>query len=109
DDNMDGFLDLSLLLRFRSLRQDGFAARLDLAQGQCTAPMAGTSCGVLDGATLSSTYGFTASGTCLAAVPGTLTAAYSPEVPQLAPACFDSAAQDAVIDFGGLPLNLRAL
>jgi hypothetical protein len=109
DSNQDGFLDLSPMLRFRALRQDGFAARIDFADGQCTAPLAGTSCTVLDAESLSSSYGFTNSGACLAAVPGTLTAAYTPEVPVLAPACFDSAARDAVIDFGGLPMTLRAV
>lgn len=101
DGNGDGYLDLSSLLLFRPLRQDGVPARLDTTDGLCVPPANATSCAP-DPATLPvlRNYATLAAGTCLSAIPGT-TGGYSPGVPAPAAPCFLSDARDTILNFNG--------
>lgn len=108
DGDGDTFLDLSLLLQFRPLDPLASGARLDLANGLCTAPMAGTSC-TLDTTSIPQTaaYDGQAAGTCLAALAGT-TSGYTPAVGSTSAPCFVTSARPISLTLNGLPLPLRS-
>ncbi|MFN7961406.1 MAG: hypothetical protein U0002_09060 [Thermoanaerobaculia bacterium] len=109
DGDGDTFLDLSPLLQFRPLDVLASALRLDLAQGLCTAPVAGTSC-TLDSAQLPRTvaYDGLAAGSCLGTVAGT-TSGYTPAPTLPTLPCFVSRAAHHTVQFGDFPLPLRGV
>ncbi len=108
DGDGDTFLDLSTLLQFRPLVPLATGERLDLASGQCTAPLTGTSC-TLDGLSLPQTtqYSGQAVGTCLGALAGT-TSGYSPAVASTPAPCFVTAARPISLTLNDLTLPLRS-
>lgn len=107
DDDMDGLLDLSLLMLFRPLDATGTGERVDFQNGACSAPLATTSCTVADGslATKLDYDGLTA-GTCLEALAGT-TSGYSPGITDVAAPCFTTVAETLTVDLLGIPVTLQ--
>ncbi len=104
----DGFLDSSDLLLFRPLAQDGSPQRVESQAGQCTAPVAGTQCAPLPGSTTAPFYyaAFT-TGTCLAALPGTIgSPPYSPAIANVAAPCFVTAQRTIIFENGGATIPL---
>jgi cysteine-rich repeat protein len=112
DADGDGYLDLSFLLIFRPLDQTpGITGAMDLATGQCTAPMAGTSCDLQPMTMLNpTTFMNTASGTCLAAIPGTTTprvGGYTPTITNTTGPCFVSGSIVIMLTIGGATITLQ--
>jgi hypothetical protein len=109
DGDGDTFLDLSLLFEFRPFDVLAVGLRLDLDQGQCTAPVAGTSCAP-DPLFVPRTvpYDGFAAGACLGTVAGT-TSGYSPPVGTPNLPCFGSRATNHTLPFGDFLLPLRDL
>ena len=110
DSEPDGFLDSSFLLEFRPFDEAASALRLDLGNGLCTAPVAGTSCAP-DPSALpqTATYDGLAAGACLAPLAGTTHGPYTPEVASVAGPCFVSAPRRVVFDLNGVALPLTDL
>lgn len=108
DGNGDGFLDNSNLLLFRPLNQLGAIGRVDSAAGQCTAPVAGTSCALPAGVEGNAfNYAAEASISCLAPIAGTTgSPAYSPAIASALPPCFRTAQRTFTVDNGGVPITL---
>lgn len=104
----DGFLDASSLLWFRPLRQDGRIARVDNGPADCLAPAPTSGCAPSPTATPTAySYAAFASGTCLAALPGTIgSPAYSPAVAAATAACFVTAPRTLVLDNNGTLITL---
>lgn len=104
----DGFLDRSDLLLFRPLAQDGSPQRVESQAGQCTAPVAGTSCAPLPGSTPEPfIYASFDGGTCLAALPGTIgVPAYTPAIAAVGGPCFVTTPRTLVFDSGGTAIPL---
>lgn len=105
DGDADGFLDQSSLLLFRPLELVG-PAILELAGGQCTAPIETTMCAAdpLVPSTLFDYDGID-QGTCLEALPGT-TSGYSPAIDEPSLPCFVTLPQDLILDLQGLQVTL---
>lgn len=107
DGNGDTYLDASYLLEFRPFDALASGLRLDVANGLCTAPVAGTSC-IPDPASVptSTTYDGRAAGGCLAPLAGTTYGPYSPDPAAPSAPCFVSTARNLTFTSGGLPLPL---
>jgi hypothetical protein len=107
DSNTDGFLDSSPLWLFQNALAGPAIRRFDTAGGQCTAPLAGTSC-AFPALTNADTYTVITSGTdsCFAPIAGS-TGGYSPAVATINSPCFLSAAKpNAALDFNGVSVPL---
>jgi hypothetical protein len=104
----DGFLDSSDLLLFRPLAQDGTPQRVETQAGQCTAPVAGTSCAPLPGSTPAPFYyASSTTGTCLAPITGTTgSPAYNPAIASAAAPCFVTAPRTINFANGGTSIPL---
>ncbi|HEX4954957.1 MAG TPA: hypothetical protein VF017_16325 [Thermoanaerobaculia bacterium] len=109
DGDGDTFLDLSLLHQFRPYDALAASLRLDVGQGLCTAPVAGTNCAPDPSFIPRTTVydGFSA-GPCLGALAGT-TSGYTPAVATIAPPCFVSQPAHHSLPTGTLILPLRGL
>lgn len=114
DDDMDGLLDLSLLLVFRPLNQSTAAGMMmgsgDIIEADCTAPASTTSCTRPMGSMPIASFTFTnqASGTCLGTTVGgsSVVRPYSPPVAVPGGPCFVSSAQSITIDIAGINIPL---
>lgn len=107
DGNGDGFLDASTLKLFRPAPDGGRIRRLDTAPGQCTLPVASTTCLVGTLSSVENYWTHTGADSCLAALPGT-TGGYNPPVPTIAPPCWlGDFLQESQTDFNGLQITLR--
>ncbi len=108
DGDADGLLDLSFLLVFRPLDQTvPGGGPLEFVEGDCTAPMAGTTCDLPAGAMPQlTTYTNLGAGTCLDVLPGTVRP-YSPAVATPGAPCFSSDAIQVVLTVGGAVITLR--
>ncbi len=108
DGNNDGTLDLSFVAIFDPLDQaNGAMGNITVAEADCTAPMATTSCTVDSmGSTFQmGTYTTNTAASCLDALPNT-TRPYMPAIrPSTAP-CFATTAFDLTIDFNGIQVPL---
>jgi len=103
DDDGDGYLDLSPLLRFRPFVDGADGLLLELTEGDCTTP---DSCVVApDAEPAFSAYDRPPGGPCLAAEPGT-TGGYSPAVPAPGAPCWASRTIAASFDLDGTPVPL---
>lgn len=111
DSEPDGFLDLSLLALFRPLSQPPVAGGdIEIAVGQCTAPV-GTEVCSPDGESLAGTvYSNQAAGTCLSPLAGTFgmdnTTPYSPAITSSTAPCFATAPQTFTFPLGLFDLTL---
>ena len=103
----DGFLDASSLLLFRpASRNDGSPQRLDLVAGDCTAPVAGTSCtNALGVDPAIDSYLSSSAGSCLQALGGT-TSGYSPGLPTMGSPCWLTRPADRLLDAQGVTVPL---
>jgi hypothetical protein len=110
DSEPDGLLDSSFLLEYRPFDEAAAGLRVDLGNGLCTAPMAGTTCAP-DPASVPQTalYDGQAAGSCLGALDGTTHPPYTPEVASVAGPCFVSAPRRVVFDLNGVVLPLTDL
>lgn len=105
DDDSDGTLDNSIVLRFRPLHTDGRRGLGHFGSASCSAPATGTSCEADDTPSAPLPYQGQAIGTCLSPLPGTVRP-YDPPVANPVGPCFASEAVDAELDFGlVLPLQ----
>jgi hypothetical protein len=107
DSDANGFLDSSPLWLFQNALAGPVIRRFDTAAGQCSAPLASTSCS-FPAMTNADTYTVIASGTdsCFAPIAGT-TGGYSPAVATINSPCFLSAAKPiAALDFNGVSVPL---
>jgi hypothetical protein len=103
----DGLLDLSYVIEFLPLDQALATNLVDTLSPQCSAPLAGTTCGppatplgLAGDAVLAS------AGQCLAPGVGT-TRPYAPAITIPGGPCFGSPAGAVTLDLGGIPLTLR--
>ena len=105
DADSDGLLDNNPLLLFRPLDTGTGAGLAQAVDGECTAPVAGTSCSA---ATPPAPFQYAGQelGTCLAPLPGTVNNTYSPAISAPAGPCFVAAAGAAG---AGLPLPVPLL
>ncbi|MCG8456626.1 MAG: hypothetical protein MI919_10125 [Holophagales bacterium] len=109
DGDGDGFLDQSQMLLFRPLDEMAAGARMDLRNGQCTSPLATTSCLPEPGSVITlHTYQGLDAGICFEEVPGT-TSGYSPGVGTTPAPCFGTLAIDAQVAIAGVQVVLRDL
>jgi|CXWL01.1.fsa_nt_gi hypothetical protein len=107
DGNGDTYLDASYLLEFRPFDALAVGLRLDVANGLCTAPVAGTSCAPDPASVPTSTvYSGVAVGSCLAPLAGSTYGPYSPDPAAPAAPCFVSTGRNLTFTSGGLPLPL---
>lgn len=110
DDDMDGELDLSLVLRFDPLHPAAATTGLEFIEAVCTAPEATTTC-VPDamGTTVTSTANNTLApmmpASCLGAIAGT-TRPYSPAISTPGGPCFASDAESITVSLSGIPVTL---
>ena len=107
DANGDGFLDASPLWQFQNALSGPSVRRLDTANGQCTAPLATTTCALPQSTTISS-YAPLLSGTdqCFLAPAGT-TGGYTPAVASVQVPCFYSPeVAQATLELNGLVVPL---
>lgn len=104
----DGFLDSSDLLLFRPLAQDGTPQRVETQSGQCSAPVAGTTCAPSPASTPAPFYyASSATGTCLAPLAGTIgSPAYTPAIASATAPCFVTAARTISFNSGGTVIPL---
>ena len=105
DDDGDGLLDASFMLLFRPLDEASAGDRLDSASGDCTAPLAGTTC-VPAAPPTALVYQTQGSGLCLVTEPGS-TSGYSPGIDEPSAPCFGTQATDLTVDLSGVPVTLR--
>jgi hypothetical protein len=108
DDNEDGFLDSSLLSLFRPLDENAQGERVDLEEGDCTAPVETTTCTASpDAEPTVLSYEVLNSGLCLSTVVGT-TSGYTPSIHEPAAPCFVTSIADLTFNLGGLDIVLEA-
>ena len=107
DGDMDGFIDLSLLILFRQLEPVGTNSMVEFALGECT--VAGPSCDLAPGGISNAgTYSSTATGPCLTPVGGT-TFGYTPSITTPTTPCFTSQPFDLDLPLaGGLTIRLQS-
>ncbi len=104
DSPADGNLDLNIVLVFRPRDQTpGATPDLELHFGECTATSP-TVCSPDPARVLSTATNMPTA--CLAALAGTLTAAYTPEIAAQNGPCFVSDAETITIDLSGIPVTL---
>jgi hypothetical protein len=105
DDDGDGYLDRSPVNLFRTLGQAAATSSAEVDfRAQCTATATITCSPGVPTSALASNQ---SSGTCLDAVAGTTTAAYSPEITNSSSPCFSTAATILTLDLAGIPLTLH--
>ena len=107
DSDTDGFLDSSPLWIFQNALSGPQIRRFDNADGQCSAPLASTSCS-FPAATMSDTYTVIGTGTdsCFSPIAAT-TGGYTPSVATVSPPCWLGAAKpQASLNFNGVPVPL---
>jgi hypothetical protein len=109
DGNDDGLLDLSLLLLFRPLDQaDGASGNTEFTTGECSAPIASTSCDPSDFDPIPSTYTVMQQGTCHEPDPSHLSPAnYSPAPGVTMGPCFHAGPVTISVDTEALSLPLE--
>ncbi len=108
DGDMNGFLDLSLLIVFNPFDSSGPGGTLVYLPGICTAPMAGTSCTPESTTPLYLSYQNSAAGACLEPILGTTWGPYTPEIVSPTAPCFVSEEFAGVLPlFGGTPVTLQ--
>ena len=100
DGNMDGLLDLSLVVVFRPLDQAAAGGSLDFYSAACSAPMSSTACSPGGDVPDTATYTNQTTGTCLDIAPGS-TRPYTPRVSTPAGPCFVTAPLTIAISLGG--------
>jgi cysteine-rich repeat protein len=106
DDDTDGLLDMSFLLIMRPLTQSvPGGSPIDVTVGDCTDPMAGTTCDADPADFQSTNYTNGNSGNCLEPIPGT-TGGYTPGISSPGPVCFSTAPFLLTLDFGGIQIPL---
>jgi len=109
DADLDGLLDLSMLLYFRPLDQVSTGGNMDLGVGDCTAPIGTTVCDqTATSPPAPTTFSNVTIGSCLAPYAGT-TSGYSPPVAPTSapPTCFVSASVTFEFDLAGTPIPLQ--
>ena len=107
DSDGDGFLDSSPLWIFQNPLAGPQIRRFDTASGQCSAPLASTSCG-FPAATVADTYAVINAGTdsCFSPIAAT-TGGYTPSVASVATPCWLGAAKpQASLNFNGVAVPL---
>lgn len=105
DGDMDGLLDLSLLLLFRPLDVLATGEQVDFQAGDCD--IDGNGCVATPGSMPAVlTYDGFDTGTCLDVVGGT-TSGYSPAVTPVTGPCFATVADTLVVDLLGIPVTLQ--
>ncbi|HET6566208.1 MAG TPA: hypothetical protein VFG52_12415 [Xanthomonadales bacterium] len=100
DEEGDGFLDTSIILEFSPLDQSIAANAMAVGAANCTAPMAGTTCGPLI-TSQAATATLQTGSECLAPLVGTVKP-YSPSVTTPGPVCFVSSSLTLTLDLAGL-------
>ena len=107
DADLNGFLDLSYVLRLRPLRQgDGALGAFTVVSADCTAPLASTSCQADGSAPTVSTYASRTEELCLAPLPGTTRVSYAPAITNSTQPCFGSEPATLTLSLGGIPVTL---
>lgn len=105
DEDMDGLVDLGLLLLFRPLDVLAMGEQVDFQAGDCN--IDGSGCDTTpDTAPAVLTYDGIDTGTCLDVLGGT-TSGYSPVVTPVAGPCFTTVAETLVVDLLGIPVTLQ--
>ena len=104
DGDGDGYLDVAYLLQFTPLNQAAATNPLTVGSAQCTAPLAGTTCGPLTGAQ-ASTATLDDAMTCLEPIVGTVRP-YTPPVTNPGAPCFVSSPFTLTLNLLGAPLLL---
>ncbi len=107
DGDGDGVVDLSFVLVFDPLDQNG-SGDLDWIEADCSFPLVGTSCTATDmAAPAEGTYVSDASAACLTPTPAELTDMYAPDPNTAAAPCFLGAYDTVIIELGGVVLPLQ--
>jgi hypothetical protein len=107
DDPPDGQLDLSIVLVFRPIDVAGTATPVDaVVSANCTAPLAGTSCTVDEGSTVTPSTATNGASACLTPEAGT-TGGYDPAVGVPAGPCFVSDKEVVTLIASGVELELQ--
>lgn len=106
DGDGDGLLDVSPVVVFNPLSQSGGASTpMELVFARCSA--SSVTCSGANANHFAATGTSQLTGTCLAPLPGTTTASYSPAIDATSGACFSSDAQTLAISLQGITVNLR--
>lgn len=114
DETTEGDFALNVLAAFRPLVQPpGAGSAVEIYTGECTAPLFGETCGPGANPPAITTYVNQASGTCVAALPGTTgpgnTGSYSPSVlPSTAP-CLSSLPTSVSLSLDVINIDLEAV
>ncbi len=106
----DTNLDLSIATVFRPLAQTAATSPLEVHFPTCTAPLGTTTCSRMPSGTtpILTTGTNMATGSCLAALTGTIGApAYTPAITTPSGPCYVSAPVTVTISLGGIPVVLR--
>jgi len=101
DWDLDGFIDVSVMLLFRPLDQGGPGGPMDAARGLCLPPAAGTTCSLDPFTPAQPTFYTNGAGVCLAPVPGTLTpfaGGYAPPITVPVGPCMATGAVSLTLD-----------
>ncbi len=107
DSDSDGFLDSNPLWIFQNPLTGPQIRRIDTADGQCSAPLAGTTCS-FPTATTADTYTVISTGadSCFSPIAAT-TGGYTPSVASVSPPCWLGAAKaQASLNFNGVAVPL---
>lgn len=107
DAEPDGLLDVSYLLLFDPVDPGSAGGVLTYRPGDCTAPMAGTTCAPGTSASQLLSFSNLSSGLCLQPIAGTTTGTYSPAITSPAAPCFVAGTFVWTMYMAGIPLMLR--
>jgi cysteine-rich repeat protein len=107
DDPPDGLLDLTILSVFQPLAQAAPTSPMDIVFGDCTAPLAGSTCSSTSTTVrVDSTANNMATGECLGTLPDTLNPAYTAPVTPDGP-CYVSDVEAFTIQLGSVMVPLE--
>jgi hypothetical protein len=106
DSNGDGRLDLNYILVFDPLDQSGTNGPLSFLTGECSAPMAGTSCWPGSSPPVTSTWTNSVASACLGSIVGT-THGYTPAITTSSAPCFSALLGTVTLNLAGIPVTLH--